>query len=211
MSKATTFTTPAGATYAYTVETGENGEAIYDLTRVFTDGASFPIGAVVVHPNYELNPAVQGLLNVQFGKGSIDRHERTDVPMLGEGEYPYVVGHQLVNPADLVVDPEAEQPTEAPLINFRRTVLAAHFPTNSPSGRASTTTYEKVRDLVTALIGVYQADKATPKREATYAAFLNTQRAEAIQPEIDKINNQIQALMLAKAELTEKLNNYTTN
>ncbi|MFJ4151921.1 hypothetical protein ACIP10_30715 [Streptomyces galbus] len=35
-----TFTTPAGRTYSDTVEMGENGEAVYDLFRVFADGAS---------------------------------------------------------------------------------------------------------------------------------------------------------------------------
>ncbi|MEU6357857.1 hypothetical protein ABZ896_52710 [Streptomyces sp. NPDC047072] len=208
MSKATnTFKTLAGSEYAYTVETGENGEAVYDLTRVFADGASFPIGAVVVHPDYNLDPAVPGLLNIQFGKGSIDRHEREEVPVLGEGDLMYVVGHQLVNPADLIVD-EEENDDPNPLINFRRTVLAAQFPTNAPSTRATTATFEKVRDLVTALIHVYQGDKATPKRESQYAAFLNAQRAEKIKPEIERIDAQVKALMIKRAELTDKLNGY---
>lgn len=209
MSKATTtFKTLAGAEYAYTVETGENGEAVYDLTRVFADGASFPIGTVVVHPDYNLDPAVAGLVNIQFGKGSIDRHEREDVPVLGEGDLMYVVGHQLVNPADLVVDPEDTDADPNPLINFRRTVLAAQFPTNAPSTRATTATFEKVRDLVTALVKVYQGDKNTPKRETQYAAFLNTQRAEKIKPEIEQIDARIKALQIQRAELTDKLNGY---
>ncbi len=40
------------------------------------------------------------------------------------------------------------------------------------------------------------------------AQFLDTKRAEAVQDAIDKINGKIQALKLARAELTEKLNSY---
>ncbi|MFJ3946046.1 hypothetical protein [Streptomyces griseoaurantiacus] len=207
MSGTQTFTTPAGATYSYTVETGENGEAVYDLSRVFQD-AVFPIGTVVVHPNYELDPAVAGLVNIQFGKGSTDRHERTDVPMLGDGDQPYVVGHHLVNPADLTAETDTGT---APLITFRRTILAAAYPTNAPSERATKETFAKVQDLVTGLIATYQTDKETPAREAAYAKFLDTKRAEAVQHDIDKINAKIQALQLAKAELTDKLNGYKTN
>jgi hypothetical protein len=84
MSGTQTFTTPAGNTYSYAVETGENGESVYDLSRVLQEG-SFPIGTVVVHPNWELFPKTEGLLNVQFGKGSgTNRHERTDAPKLGD-------------------------------------------------------------------------------------------------------------------------------
>lgn len=158
-----------------------------------------------VHPNYELAPAVAGLLNIQFGKGSIDRHERTDVLMLGDGDQPYMVGHYLVNPADLTA--EADNGA-APLIKFRRTMLAAAYQTNAPAERASKETFEKVQDLVTRLVTTYQADKATPAREAAYAQFLETKRAEAVQNAIDKINGKIQALELARAELTEKLNSY---
>ncbi|OEJ29097.1 hypothetical protein AS594_36525 [Streptomyces agglomeratus] len=178
MSGTQTFTTPAGATYAYTVETGENGEAVYDLSQVFQEGA-FPIGAVVVHPNWELAPAVAGLLNVQFGKGSPeDRHGRTDVPMLGDGELPYVVGSHLVNPADLTAETNGE---DAPLLRFRKAVLGAAFPTNSPAENPYKETFDKVRDLVTGLVKTYQADKATPKREAAYAKFLDGKRAGLVE------------------------------
>ncbi|MER5549988.1 hypothetical protein ABT072_48285 [Streptomyces sp. NPDC002589] len=206
MSGAKTFTTPAGATYSYSVETGENGEAVYDLSRVLQEGA-FPIGTVVVHPNWELFPAVEGLLNVQFGKGSVDRHERTDVPMLGDGELPFVVGSHLVNPADL--NAETETGT-APLLKFRKRMLGAAYQTSAPAENASQETFEKVRDLVTGLVTTYQADKNTPKREATYAKFLNTKRAEAVQTDIDKIDDKIKALLLIKAELIEKRNAYKT-
>ena len=211
MSKKT-IKTQAGAVYSYTVETGEHGEAVYSLERVFTEGP-LPVGAIVIHPDYHLEPSVPGLLNVQFGKGGIERHERTDVPLLGGPHDPYVVGHQLINPADLDVDPEAEDgkaPVAEPKITFSRTVRAALTETDSPSTRASRTTYEKVQDLITALIGEYRTDKNTPKREATYTAYLNTQRAEALQPQIDAINNQIKTLQHARAELTDKLNGYKT-
>ncbi|MGW7201442.1 hypothetical protein [Streptomyces chryseus] len=207
MSKTTTFATPAGHTYAYTVETLENGEAPYDLTRVFPDGAEFPVGAIVVHPNWELFPSVEGLLNIQFGKGSTDRHERTDVPMIGGGETPYVVGSHLVNPAELTPDTDAEG---TPLLKFRKPMLAAHFQTGSPSERSGKETFERVQDLITGLVTLYKADKATPKREATYAAFLNGQRADAVQKEIDSTNAKIQALTMQNAELTQKLNGYKT-
>ncbi|WP_424893597.1 hypothetical protein [Streptomyces sp. XH2] len=211
-----TFTTAAGATYSYAVETGEHGETVYNLSRVFTEGA-FPVGAIVIHPDYHLDPATPGLLNIQFGKsapGSHDRNERTDVPMLGGQHDPYVVGHQLVNPADLDpktdTDTETGEPVTDPKIQFRGLVAAALTETNSPATTATTDTFKKVQDLVTALVKEYRADKATPKREAQYAAYLNTQRAEKIQPKIDAIDAQIKALMLAKAELTDKLNTYKT-
>ncbi|MFI2906642.1 hypothetical protein ACG2OD_01445 [Streptomyces sp. PDY-4] len=205
MSGTQTFTTPAGNTYAYTVEAGENGEAVYDLSQVFQDGV-FPIGSVVVHPNWELFPAVKGLLNVQFGKGSPeDRHGRTDLPMLGDGDLPYVVGSHLVNPADLTAETDGEG---AALLKFRKRMLGAAFPTNSPAESASQETFEKVRDLVTGLVKVYQADKDTEAREAAYENFLNGKRAEAIEAEIGKLDGRVQALMIQRAALVEKLNRY---
>ncbi|MFI5986770.1 hypothetical protein ACIBEA_38650 [Streptomyces sp. NPDC051555] len=202
-----TFTTQAGSNYSYTVETDENGETVYNLTRVFGENA-LAIGSVVVHPDYDLTPAVPGLLNIQFGKGSTDRHERTDVPMLGGQHDPYVIGHQLVNPADLVADPDAETPVTDPKINITRTVRAAQTETGTSSFQATTETFKRVQDLITALVTIYQGDKNTPKRAKQYAAFLNTQRAEKIQPELDAIDAQMKILQLRKAELTEKLNGY---
>lgn len=209
MSGTKTFTTPAGNTYSYTVQTGENGEAVYGLSRVFQDG-TFPIGTVQVHPNWELSPSVEGLVNVQFGKGGADRHERTDVPLLGDGELPYVVGSHLVNPADLVPAEDAEDKDTVLLLTFRKRVLVAAYQTNAPAEQAGKNVFGKVQDLVTGLVKVYRADKETPQREAAYTAFLNGQRAEAIQPEIDKIDAKIKALQLTRAELTDKANNYKT-
>ncbi|MFF4534054.1 hypothetical protein ACFY1P_32895 [Streptomyces sp. NPDC001407] len=208
-----TFTTAAGATYSYEIETGEHGEAVYNLSRVFQSGA-LPVGAIVVHPDYNLDPAVPGLLNIQFGKSgadSYDRHDRTEVPMLGGEHDTYVIGHQLINPADLdaKADPETGEITD-PKITFTRSVRAASTATGTASIRATRETFHKVQDLITALVKEYRADKATPKREAQYAAFLNAQRAEKIQPELDAIDAQIKALMFRKAELTEKLNGYKT-
>lgn len=207
MSGTQTFTTPAGHTYSYAVETGENGESVYDLSRVLQDG-TFPIGTVVVHPNWELFPKVEGLLNVQFGKGSgTNRHERTDAPKLGDMELPYVVGSHLVNPADLTVETDNGA---APLLKFRKQMLGAAFEASAPAENASQDTFDKVRDLVTALVTTYQADKNTPAREATYTKFLNAQRAEAIQAQITKVDDKAQALALIRAELVEKLNGYKT-
>ncbi|MFD8413937.1 hypothetical protein ACFV2Q_19620 [Streptomyces sp. NPDC059650] len=201
MSGTQTFTTPAGNTYAYSVETGENGEAVYDLSQVFQEGA-FPIGAVVVHPNWEPFPKTAGLLNVQFGKGSgEDRHERTDAPMLGDGELPYVVGSHLVNPADLTEQSDG-------LVRFRKPVLGAAYPTSAPAENAYKETFDKVRDLVTGLIKAYQADTDTPAREAVYAKFLNGKRAEATQTEIGQLDAKAQALAIQRAALVEKLNGY---
>lgn len=207
MSGTQTFTTPAGHTYSYAVETGENGESVYDLSRVLQDG-TFPIGTVVVHPNWELFPKVEGLLNVQFGKGSgTNRHERTDAPKLGDMELPYVVGSHLVNPADLTAETDNGA---APLLKFRKQMLGSAFETSAPAENASPDTFDKVRDLVTALVTTYQADKNTPAREATYTKFLNAQRAEAIQAQITKVDDKAQALALIRAELVEKLNGYKT-
>ncbi|MGV2917353.1 hypothetical protein [Streptomyces alfalfae] len=207
MSGTQTFTTPAGNTYSYAVETGENGEAIYDLSRVLQDGV-FPIGTIVVHPNWELFPKTEGLLNVQFGKGSAtDRHERTDAPKLGNMDLPYVVGSHLVNPADLTAETDNGN---APLLKFRKRMMGAAFETSAPAENASPETFEKVRDLVTGLITIYQTDKATPARQATYTKFLNTQRAEAVQAQINKLDDKAQALAFMRAELVEKLNGYKT-
>ncbi|WP_331729441.1 hypothetical protein OG592_43910 (plasmid) [Streptomyces avidinii] len=200
MSGTQTFTTPAGNTYSYAVETGENGEAVYGLSRIHQDGVS-PIGTVVVHPNWELFPKVEGLLNVQFGKGSgTDRHQRTDAPKLGDTELPYVVGSHLVNPADLTTETDNGA---APLPKFRKQMLGSAYETNSPAENASQDTFEKVRDLVTTLITTYQTDKATPQREAAYTKFLNAQRTDAIQADIDKLD-------AIRAAMVEKLNNYKT-
>lgn len=207
MSGTQTFTTPAGATYSYSVETGENGEAVYDLSRVLQDGV-FPVGTVVVHPNWELFPKTEGLLNVQFGKGSAtDRHERTDAPKLGDMELPYVVGSHLVNPADLTAETDNGA---APLLKFRKRMLGSAFETNSPAESASQDTFDKVRDLVTGLVTTYQTDKNTPNRETTYTKFLNGQRADAVQTEINKLDGKAQALAFIRAELVEKLNTYKT-
>ncbi|WP_328372915.1 hypothetical protein OG800_49325 (plasmid) [Streptomyces sp. NBC_00445] len=208
MSGTKSFTTQAGSVYSYSVETGEHGETIYNLSRVFQKGP-LAIGAVVVHPDFNLDPAMPGLLNVQFGKGCDDRHERTDVPMLGTEHAPFVVGHQLVNPADLEVDPEAEKPVTDPVLNFTRSVRGAVTATGSHSFRAETETFERVRDLVTALVKVYRADKTTAKRETQYAKYLNAQRAEKIQPELDAANAKISTLEIVRAELLEKLAKYT--
>ncbi|MEU8545247.1 hypothetical protein AB0C52_35490, partial [Streptomyces sp. NPDC048717] len=132
------------------------------------------------------------------------------VPMLGDGAQPYVVGSHLVNPADLIPAEDAEDNDAVLLLNFRKTVRGAAAQTGVSSYRVGTETFEKVRDLTTALVKVYQGDKQTPKREAQYAAFLNGQRAEAIQPKIDEIDQKIKALQLARAELTEKINGYKT-
>ncbi|WP_078661789.1 MULTISPECIES: hypothetical protein [Streptomyces] len=207
MSGTQTFTTQTG-TYSYSVSEGENGETIYDLSRVFQDGA-LPVGAIVIHPDYNPFPEVPGLLNVQFGKGGAERDERTDVPMLGEElEAAFIIGHQLVNPADLDVDPEAEKES-APKVRFLRGHLrAAATEVKSPSTTASKATFLAVQDLVTELVKIYRADKATAKREAKYGKFLDAQRAEVLAPQIKEVDDLIKALQLKKAQLTEKLNGH---
>lgn len=208
MSGTQTLTTQTG-TYSYSVSEGENGETIYDLSRVFQDGA-LPVGAIVIHPDYNPFPEVPGLLNVQFGKGGAERDERTDVPMLGEEiEAAFIIGHQLVDPADLDVDPEAEEKESAPKVRFLRGYLrAAATEVKSPSTTASKATFLAVQDLVTELVKIYRADKATPKREAKYAKLLDAQRAEVLAPQIKEIDDLIKALQLKKAQLTEKLNGH---
>lgn len=109
----------------------------------------------------------------------------------------------------LVVDEDADEPVTAPVITFTRSVRGAATATGSHSYRADVTTFERVRDLVTALVKVYQEDKATPKREARYNKFLNAQRAEKIQPQIDALTAKINTLDIQRAELLEKLAAYT--
>lgn len=210
MSGTQTFTIQPG-TFSYSISEGENGETIYDLSRVFQDGA-LPVGAIVVHPDYNPFPEVPGLLNVQFGKGGPERDERTDVPMLGaELEAAYIIGHQLVNPADLDVDPEGEEKESAPKVRFLRGALrAAATEVKSPSTVASKATFLAVQELVTELVKIYRADKATAKREAKYGKFLDAQRAEVLAPQIKEVDDLIKALQLKKAQLTEKLNGYKT-
>ncbi|MEU5958277.1 hypothetical protein [Streptomyces sp. NPDC047525] len=210
MFDAKTFTTPAGATYSYTVTTGDHGEAVYDLSRVFQDGAAkSTIGAIVIHPDYNLDPIVPGLLNVQFGKGSVDRHERTDVPLLGTENAPYVIGHQLVNPADLEVEKDAEKPVTDPWVNLTRTVRGAVAPVEASSFQADTETCERVRDLVTALIKVYRQDEATASREAQYSKFLDEERALALAPQIQELTAKINVLWIARDELVDRVSRLT--
>ncbi|MEU2770664.1 hypothetical protein ABZ628_28570 [Streptomyces diastaticus] len=213
MSGTKTFTTQFG-TYAYSVSEGENGETVYDLSRVFQDGA-LPVGAIVIHPDYNPFPTVEGLLNVQFGKGGEDRNERTDVPMLGEElEAAFIIGHQLVDPTDLDTDPDAESEGKAkaePKVRFLRGYLrAAATETNSPSTEAGRDTFLAVQDIVTELVKLYRADKNTPKRAAKYTTqVLAPQRAELLAPQIKETDDMIAALQLKKARLIEKLNGTT--
>ncbi|MEV7842285.1 hypothetical protein [Streptomyces albidoflavus] len=213
MSGTKTFTTKSG-TYAYSVSEGENGETVYDLSRVFQDGA-LPVGAIVIHPDYNPFPTVEGLLNVQFGKGGEDRNERTDVPMLGEElEAAFIIGHQLVDPTDLDTDPDAESEGKAkaePKVRFLRGYLrAAATETNSPSTEAGRDTFLAVQDIVTELVKLYRADKNTPKRAAKYTTqVLAPQRAELLAPQIKETDDMIAALQLKKARLIEKLNGTT--
>ena len=208
-----TFTTQFG-TYAYSISEGENGETVYDLSRVFQDGA-LPVGAIVIHPDYNPFPTVEGLLNVQFGKGGEDRNERTDVPMLGEElEAAFIIGHQLVDPTDLDTDPEDESEGKAkaePKVRFLRGYLrAAATETNSPSTEAGRDTFLAVQDIVTELVKLYRADKNTPKRAAKYTTqVLAPQRAELLAPQIKETDDMIAALQLKKARLIEKLNGTT--
>ncbi|MEU5136991.1 hypothetical protein [Streptomyces californicus] len=216
MSGTKTFTTKSG-TYAYSVSEGENGETVYNLSSVFTDGA-LPVGAIVIHPDYNPFPSVEGLLNVQFGKGGEDRDERTDVPMLGEEmEAAFVIGHQLVDPTDLDTDPDAENEdggkakAEELKVSFLRGYLrTAATETNSPSTTASRNTFLAVQDIVTELVKLYRADKNTPKREAKYTTqVIAPKRAEILAPQIKETENMIAALQLKKARLIEKLNGTT--
>lgn len=208
MSGTKTLTTQTG-TYSYSISEGGNGETIYDLSHVFQDGA-LPVGAIVIHPDYDAFPVVEGRLNVQFGKGDENRHERTDVPMLGEElEAAYIVGHQLIDPTDL--DTEGDDKAKAePKVRFLRGYLrTAATETNSPSTTASKTTFLSVQDLVTQLVKIYKADKNTPKREAKYnTQVLAPKRTDELAPQIKEVDEMIKALQLRKARLTQKLNGH---
>ena len=127
----------------------------------------------------------------------------------GRGAAPHRSSYTPIWPGVRAGSLTAETDSEsAPLLRFRKPVLGAAFPTNAPAETAYKGTFEKVRDLVTGLVKVYQADKDTPAREAVYAKFLNGKRAEATEAEIGKLDAKVQALMIQRAALVEKLNTY---
>ncbi|MEU6935092.1 hypothetical protein AB0A05_39190, partial [Streptomyces sp. NPDC046374] len=111
------------------------------------------------------------------------------------------VGSHLINPADLTEESDG-------LVRFRKPVLGAAYTANAPAENAYKETFEKVRDMVTGLVKAYQADTDTPAREATYAKFLDTKRAEATETAIGQLDAKAKALMIQRAALVEKLNAY---
>ncbi|MEU0112007.1 hypothetical protein ABZ313_42610 [Streptomyces sp. NPDC006251] len=180
-----TLTTPAGRTYTADVTIGEHGEAIYDVERVGQMGA-FPVGTFVIHPDFHPLPKVDGLVNVQFGGGSpTDRHQRTNVPVMGSASLPYVVGHQLVNPADLV--------DETSVLRLRD-LAGANTGTGTSAGGATFNTTARTADLVTALVRDWQARDDYDQLTATYFAFIAPQRAEAVAKKADELTCEIMSI-----------------
>ncbi|KUN57621.1 hypothetical protein AQJ46_47020 [Streptomyces canus] len=190
-----TLKTAAGRYYTAEVSIGEHGEAVYDVKRVGQMGA-FPVGTFVIHPDYHAFPEVDGLVNIQFGGGSpTDRHQRTNVPVLGSASLPYVVGHQLVNPADLVDETSV----------FRlRDLAGASTGTGTSAGGATLNTSARTADLVTALVRNWQARDDYDQLTATYTATLAPQRAEAIAKKADDLSCKIMSIGERIDELTKQ-------
>jgi len=165
-----TITTVAGRTYSTVATTGENGEVTYAVERV-SQGEVTPVGSFVIHPDYNLIPTVPGLVNVQFGAGSAtDRHQRTDVPVLGSASAPFVIGHQLVDPSKIT--------EETPNYWLSRLAVAS-APTGVSATGASSATAARTSDLITALVANWSDRKDNAKLVAQYEKFLAPQRAEA--------------------------------
>ncbi|WP_086809725.1 hypothetical protein [Streptomyces reticuliscabiei] len=190
-----TLKTAAGRTFTAEVTIGENGEAVYDVKRVGQMGA-FPVGTFVIHPDYNALPEVEGLVNIQFGGGSpTDRHQRTNVPALGSASLPYVIGHQLVNPAGLVDETSV----------FRlRGLAGASTGTGTSSGDSTPNTSARTADLVTALVRNYLARDDYDQLTATYNASLAPQHAAAIAEKADELSCKIMSIGERIAELTKE-------
>lgn len=190
-----TLKTAAGRFYTAEVTIGENGEAVYDVKRVGQTGA-FPVGTFVIHPDFHALPEIEGLVNIQFGGGSAtDRHQRTNVPALGSASLPYVVGHQLVNPADLV--------DETSVLRLRN-LAGASTGTGTSADGASSNTSARTADLVTALVRDWQARDDNDQLTATYNATLAPQRAEAIAKKVDDLSCKIMSIGERITELTKQ-------
>lgn len=92
-----------GAKYALESAPTEDGRVLYSITRLARNG-EIPVGKLTVGPDTSLKPQ-PGLLSIYFGEGDADnRHERTDVPVVGASMY--LVNRKRINPEEMGEDGE---------------------------------------------------------------------------------------------------------
>ncbi|MHC3392498.1 hypothetical protein [Streptomyces sp. A 4/2] len=201
MTAQTTFTTVTGATYSAESNIGENGEVTYTVKRIVQEGV-IPVGSFVIHPDYNAEPSVPGLVNVQFGAGSADdRHQRTDVPTLGSASVPFVVGHKKVNPLDI---------TAASPIIWLPNLAGAQYATGFNAVDPSQQTAMRTSDLVTALVVEWMKRDDLAQLTANYAKFINSespwteQHTKAKADKIDKLKLDILSIGERIADLTKE-------
>ncbi|MFE9428950.1 hypothetical protein ACFYNO_39075 [Kitasatospora sp. NPDC006697] len=198
---AQTFTTVTGATYSAESIVGENGEVTYTVKRIVQEGV-LPVGSFVIHPDYNAEPTMLGLVNVQFGAGSAeDRHQRTDIPALGSASTPFVVGHKKVNPLDI---------TAATPIVWLHNLAGAHYATGFNAVDVSPQTAMRTSDLVTALVVEWMKRDDLAELTAQYAKFIKSettwteQHAKAKADKIDKLKLDILSIGERIADLTKQ-------
>ncbi|WP_030247648.1 hypothetical protein [Streptomyces sp. NRRL S-350] len=201
MTAQTTFTTVTGATYSAESSIGENGEVTYAVKRIVQEGV-IPVGSFVIHPDYNAEPALPGLVNVQFGAGSAeDRHQRTDVPALGSASAPFVVGHKKVNPLDITAT--------SPVI-WLHNLAGAQCATGVGAVEVSGRTAMRTADLVTALVVEWMKRDDLTELTAKYAEFIKSetpwteQHSKAKADKIDKLKLDIMSIGERIADLTKE-------
>ncbi|WP_327378638.1 hypothetical protein OG393_32505 (plasmid) [Streptomyces sp. NBC_01216] len=201
MTAQTTFTTVTGATYSAESSIGENGEVTYTVKRIVQEGV-IPVGSFVIHPDYDAQPTVPGLVNVQFGAGSAeDRHQRTDVPALGSASTPFVVGHKKVNPLDITAT--------SPII-WLHNLAGAQYATGVGAVDISGRTAMRTADLVTALVVEWMKRDDLAELTAKYAEFIKSetpwteQHAKAKADKIDMLKLDLLSIGERIADLTKQ-------
>jgi hypothetical protein len=195
-------TTANGLNYSYMATVGEYGEVTYRVERVAPEGA-IPVGSFVIHPDYHVQPKVPGLVNVQFGAGSPqDRHQRTDVPNLGSASVPFVVGHKLINPLEIIAGDEP--------FFFLPDLAGAQTATGTSSVPAAMGTVVRTTDLVVALVKAWMARPDLDALTAKYAEFIKSdspwtkQYVEAVAARMDVLATDIMSVSERINELAKQ-------
>ncbi|MGW4894555.1 hypothetical protein ACWEQL_20115 [Kitasatospora sp. NPDC004240] len=198
---AQTITTMTGLSYSVEDVTGENGEVTYSVKRIAQEGL-IPVGSFVIHPDYNPEPKMPALINIQFGAGSPEnRHQRTDVPATGDADMPYVVGHRMVNPLDLA--------PESPIF-LLADLAGAATGTGTSSMKPAPYTVFRTSELVTALVLHWMQRDDLAELTAKYAAFIKSetpwsqQYAEAKAAKVDKLTTKIMSIGERIDELTKQ-------
>lgn len=181
-------TTGNGAKYALESAPIEDGRVLYSITRLARNG-EIPVGKLTIAP--DTSPASEpGFLSVYFGEGGENRHERTDVPLVGASMH--LVNRKRINPAEMGEDGEN--------LAFHYSMAPVHMQRFSLSKDAKE--QRRATAMVAAIIGHYQA--RTDLEEIQKAADLKRDKARlAAAKEQEKVLEA--ALTALHAEYERKL------